>query len=369
MVDVFVRNRAAGTTTRVNVTTGGVQSDEAPPGFVSFDNWQPAVSANGRWVAFLSAGVSLTGDTVNQSRNVFVRDRLVLTTTKVSIHPTDPFPDTSAHGPLGVSDDGQRVVFVTPAALKPTDTNGIDDVYAWFGESNVTARVSETVSGQDYGDVSGAPAMTPDGHFVAFGTRALNHAFPTAGNAVLVRDLVAGGFQLAAGCDDNCTDYFKSGISADGRYVMSEAGSGGLLYDRLLGTGSFFNYSVAPIVPVTFGPDGTFLANTDLFTVDPLDATSQAADALLFPNGLVGETVLEVRDTSTPATITLCPAPRRRWPAARSPTSAPKARRRPSWPPRRRSWAAPPAARRARSTATATPPTRSSSSGRADRRP
>lgn len=304
MLDVFVRDRAAGTTVRVNVTTGGVQSDEALPGFVSFFEWQAAVSANGRWIAFLSAGPSLTGDVLNQSRNVFLRDRVSLTTTKVSIHPSDPFPATSAHGSLGVSDDGRRVVFVTPAALQLTDTNGVDDIYVWFGESNAAGRVSETVTGQDFDDFSGEPAMTQDGRFVAFWTRAFNHPFPTAGNAVLVRDLVAGGFQLAAGCDENCADYFGPGISADGRYVMSEGGSGGLLYDRLLGTASFVSYVQATFVPVTFGPGGTFLGNDQLFGVDPDDAV----DDLLFPNDVVGETVLEVRDTATSATTTLCPA-------------------------------------------------------------
>ncbi len=312
MLDVFVRDRSAGTTTRVNVTTLGAESDEgtgAVAGGVFQQQWQPAVSTTGRYVAFLSAGVNLTGDGVNQSRNVLRRDRVSQTTTLVSVGDA-PLPDTQAHAPLGISADGQRIVFTTPAALAAMeDGNGIDDVYVWRGELGATERVSATLTGQDLDDFSGEPSITADGRFVAFWSRAFNLPFPSAGNATYVRDLVAGGLQLAAGCDGDCGDYFRPAISPDGRYVLSDASSGGLLFDRLLGSAAFFGYSSPPFVPATFGADGTILGGDTLFTIDPLAPTSVAADALLHANGLVEDVVLEVRDTvSVPTTTTLCPA-------------------------------------------------------------
>ena len=313
MLDVFVRDRSAGTTTRVNVGPMGEESDEGTGNVASGvfpSSWQPAVSGNGRYVAFLSAGVSLTGDVVNQSRNVFLHDSVSLATTKVSVHHSDPFPDTQAIAPLGVSDDGLRVVFTTPADLEAGDGNANQDVYVWRGEQGVTARVSATVTGQDLDDISGEPSISSDGRFVAFWSRANNLPFPTAGNATYIRDLVAGGIQLAAGCEESCTDFSGPAISADGRYVVSDGSSGGLLFDRLLGSAMFFNYTTSAIAPATLGPDGMFLGGTTLFTIDPLDPVSVAANALLFPNGHLGDVVLEALDTTLPmpATTTLCPA-------------------------------------------------------------
>lgn len=309
MIDVFVRDRAAGTTTRVNVTTGGTQSDEPTStlgGSAAFiPQWKPEISASGDFVAFLSAGVSLTNDNVNASRNVFLRDLEAGTTTKVSLHAFLAFPDTQAHGPLGVSDDGRRVVYTSPISLIPNDTNGFADVYAWSAGTG-TSRVSATLTGNDLDENSGEPAMSRDGRFVAFWTRAFNLPGPTAGNAIWMRDLVAGGLRLAAGCEALCGDYFQPAISPDGRFVLADASSGHVMFDRLLGTTAFFN-SLGGVKP-SFATGGDFLVGGEFFTVDDLGPVNP--DALLFPDGDVRDVVLEVLDTNTtpPATRTLCPA-------------------------------------------------------------
>jgi Tol biopolymer transport system component len=68
--DVFIRDRQAGTTTRMSVDTAG---DEAlGPGGGSYD---AAISANGRFVAFDSQAVNLVPGDTNSSSDVFVRDR------------------------------------------------------------------------------------------------------------------------------------------------------------------------------------------------------------------------------------------------------------------------------------------------------
>jgi len=310
MIDVFVRDRVAGTTTRVNVTTGGTQSDEPTStlgGSAAFINdWRPAISANGEYVAFLSAGQSLTNDFVHSSRNVFLRDLANDTTTKVSLHDFLASPDTDAYGPLAVADDGRRVVFTTPTSLGPADTNGFPDVYAWNGPGQGTSRVSATVAGGDLDEMSGDPTMSRDGRFVAFWTRAMNLPGPSAGNAVWMRDLIAGGLRLAAGCEALCGDFFAPAISPDGRFVLSDGSSGGLMFDRLLGTSAFFNYSGG--VAASLATSGDFLVNGEFHSVDNLGAVDP--DALLFPDFLLDDVVLEVLDTTTapPSTTTLCQA-------------------------------------------------------------
>ena len=63
--DVFVRDRQTGTTRRVSVSSGGAQGNGA-----SFD---PAISADGRFVAFNSDATNLVPGDTNGAADVFVR--------------------------------------------------------------------------------------------------------------------------------------------------------------------------------------------------------------------------------------------------------------------------------------------------------
>ena len=77
VVDVFVRDRVAGATERVSVSSSGAQAN----GSVS-----AAMSADGRFVAFSSDLVA--GDTLEDLDDVFVRDRVAGTTKRVSVSST-----------------------------------------------------------------------------------------------------------------------------------------------------------------------------------------------------------------------------------------------------------------------------------------
>ncbi len=65
--DVFLRDRLAGATERVSVATGGGQANG--------DSFTPAISADGRYVAFHSLASNLVAGDTNDTSDVFVRDR------------------------------------------------------------------------------------------------------------------------------------------------------------------------------------------------------------------------------------------------------------------------------------------------------
>ena len=75
--DVFVRDRQTGTTRRVSVGSGGVQGNG-----LSFG---PAISADGRFVAFESDATNLVPGDTNDASDIFVRDRQTGTTRRVSV--------------------------------------------------------------------------------------------------------------------------------------------------------------------------------------------------------------------------------------------------------------------------------------------
>ena len=65
--NIFVRDRARGVTTRVSVSSSGARNDAS--------NFEPAISANGRVVAFVSNATNLVPDDTNGAYDVFARTR------------------------------------------------------------------------------------------------------------------------------------------------------------------------------------------------------------------------------------------------------------------------------------------------------
>jgi Tol biopolymer transport system component len=113
-----------GETRRVSVASNGAEVDEWVEMFA-----EPAISADGRWVAFESfASHLVTGDT-NDSSDIFVHDHQTGETRRVSVASSGSEGNGSAHNPA-ISADGRWVVFDSFASnLVPGDTNGIDDVF------------------------------------------------------------------------------------------------------------------------------------------------------------------------------------------------------------------------------------------------
>jgi Tol biopolymer transport system component len=164
--DVFVFNRRAGTTTRVSVGPAGAQA--------SGPSFSPAISADGRVVAFVSAAPDLvTGDT-NHSTDVFVHDLTTGATTRVS-HPTGGAQASGGSDQPALSGDGSVVVFTSTAPDMVTDDhNGVADVFRHDRASNTTKRVSLNRSGGDPDGASTAPDVSLDGKVVAFASDATN---------------------------------------------------------------------------------------------------------------------------------------------------------------------------------------------------
>lgn len=84
VADVFVRDIAAGTTTRVSVSTAGTEASDPSPSPFQLGSFNPSISASGRYVSFASLANNLTdGDSVGQYQtsdsngalDIFVRDR------------------------------------------------------------------------------------------------------------------------------------------------------------------------------------------------------------------------------------------------------------------------------------------------------
>ena len=104
--DVFVRDLATGAIERVNVSSSGAQAEPASDDAVDA---HAAISANGRYVVFTTISSNLTAGDTNGDSDVFLRDRIAHTTTRVTAgSATQAF----YHGrSVAISASGRFVVF------------------------------------------------------------------------------------------------------------------------------------------------------------------------------------------------------------------------------------------------------------------
>jgi hypothetical protein len=108
---VFVRDRNTGTTSRIAAGTN------------------PALSADGRYVAFQGRPVDVLPASTSEQGEVFVQDRRTGTVILVSVAahgaPADDFSYQAA-----LSGDGRRVAYHSAATnLVPADTNATGDIF------------------------------------------------------------------------------------------------------------------------------------------------------------------------------------------------------------------------------------------------
>src|SRR5206468_3010706 len=125
----------------------------------------PALSADGRFVAFVSRATNLVPGDTNGSWHVFVRDRQTGITERVSVDSAGN-PGDGASGIVGtsadrlaISADGRFVAFASSATnLVPGDTNGQWDVFVHDRQTRTTEQVSVDTAGQQGDGGRGAPA-------------------------------------------------------------------------------------------------------------------------------------------------------------------------------------------------------------------
>jgi hypothetical protein len=224
--DTFVRDRFTGLTERVSVTTNGTEAD--------LGGYTPAISGDGRFVAFESDATNLVQGDTNSSWDIFVHDRQTGTTERVSVSSSGGQGNGDSNGPV-ISSEGRFVGFWSFASnLVSGDTNGRPDAFVHDRLTGITERISIATNGVQGDDTSIIDSISADGRFVSFTSGASNLAPGDTNGAcdIFIRDRILGTTELVslgnAGQQGNmCSG--GSSIASGNRYVAFQSEANNLV--------------------------------------------------------------------------------------------------------------------------------------------
>jgi Tol biopolymer transport system component len=153
-------------TTRVSVSSHEVQAESSSD--------DPAISANGRYVAFMSEADNLVPGDTNDKYDIFVRDRKVGRTELVSVSSSGEQGNRRSWS-AAISANGRFVaIFSRASNLVRGDTNGVPDIFVHDRRTDTTERVSVSSAGAEANRHSYLGEISADGRLVAFSSKATN---------------------------------------------------------------------------------------------------------------------------------------------------------------------------------------------------
>jgi Tol biopolymer transport system component len=230
---IFLKDRQAGTVRLLSTNARG-----EPANGPSMD---PAISADGEAVVFASSAGDIRGDATTSGGGIGVylirlasneRDRVDVTSEGQVRSGQSAFPAISA--------DGRYVAFMSRADLTAGDGNGVFDIYVRDTVLRRTRRVSQGQAGGDTDGPSYHPAISGDGRFVAFASEASNltHGGSQRIAQIYLRDMKTGATELISQASSGRPADAASArpaVSGDGRVVAYQSLASNLLCDGKCG--------------------------------------------------------------------------------------------------------------------------------------
>ncbi len=210
------------------------------------------LSADGRYVVFVSGATNLIPNDTNNMEDVFIKDRQTGATTRVSVASQSGEQANNGSGSAVISGDGRYVAFYSAATnLVSGDTNGVGDIFVHDRQTGLTTRVSVNSSGHEAnGENSDSyMAISGDGRYVAFSSEATNLVSGDTNNAgdIFVHDRQTSQTRRVSVASNGAEANGGSGavdISDDGRYVAFSSGGTNLVAGDTNGKADIFVYDL-----------------------------------------------------------------------------------------------------------------------------
>ena len=225
--DIFRHDLETGLTEHVSVGADG------GPG--NGKSLYPAISGDGRYVAFQSSASNLVAGDTNRRNDIFVRDMLTGQTERVSISTEGTQGNGNSTYP-DLSDDGRFIIFISKARnLSSGDTNSFNDLFVHDRTDGTTRRLTQGIANAQIDGNTISPEISGNGEVIVFGSDARNLVVgDTNGVAdVFTVDQETGAIRRVSvssdGLQQGTQRSFQQHISQDGAFVVFSTASGNLV--------------------------------------------------------------------------------------------------------------------------------------------
>lgn len=299
-IDVFVHDRNTDTTERISIASDASQADD--------ESFSPAISSDGQFVAFQSDATNLVASDTNNNRDIFVHDRQTDTTERISVATGGAQGNGDSFFPA-ISADGRFVAFSSESSnLVAADTNNKVDIFVHDRQNDTTELIvgpAEFTSGSDI--IIVAPVISPDNAFIGFRSNAddlvpgdTNNSFDTF--LIDRSTLIVERSSVSSSEIEGNADSSKPSISSDNRFIVFSSIATNLISTDFNGSEDIFvrdrnagqtrrvslafdgtesdNNSFAAVI----SGDGQFLAFTSFATNLVSDDTNGDLDIFVVPN-------------------------------------------------------------------------------------
>ncbi|MBX3037583.1 MAG: PD40 domain-containing protein [Anaerolineales bacterium] len=233
--DVFLRDLLTNTTTRVSVSSSGVQGN----GFSD----SPAISGNGQYIVFASDATNLIGGDVNFRTDIFLHNTQNSSTIRVSLG-LGVESNHNSFNPI-ISDNGRLVFFESWGNnIVSGDNNNRPDVFMYDTQTNITILISRSSSGTIGNDSSSLLDISSDGRYVVFSSSANNLVSGDTNSRMdyFLRDTINNSTTRVTvhsnGTQSNLSSNYGATVSNDGRFVIFGSSASNLVDNDLNGSKS-----------------------------------------------------------------------------------------------------------------------------------
>ncbi len=226
--DIFVRDLTLNSSSRVNVSSSGVESNGNVRSNIS-------ISGDGSLIGFSSMATNLIAGDDNGLQDIFTRDTLTSKTERVSVAPSTATAGAGKAQGSDISSDGSKIAFISTASnLVTGDENKVADVFLYDVALEKIKRISLGTKGEEANGASNNVRISGDGNYVVYLSSATNLvAGDTNGlqDVFLYSDISGLTTRISVASDGTQADKnsYSASISDDGKYVVFASDSTNLV--------------------------------------------------------------------------------------------------------------------------------------------
>ena len=231
---------ATNSTNIISISTNGSISNGYSSG--------ASVSADGRYITFSSYATNLVAGDNNSCSDIFVRDRVLNTTKRISVSNSGEESNGDSYGP-SISIEGRYIAYTSYATnLVANDNNGYSDVFVYDRLRDITQRVSISNNGYEGNGDSYEPSISADGSYIAFSSSASNLVTDdtTGCNDVFVYNKISNTIKrisVSNTGEEGNGDSYEPSISANGNFIAFTSYADNLVNNDINGCSDVFVYN------------------------------------------------------------------------------------------------------------------------------